>query len=103
MEYYTNFDLKVFEKNSNSSEPSLNYEKIISDFVGYNPFIDSCKWDNFRNDMKEISNTYKDVLFQISGVGDDVGDIWKSYFQNGKNQYCKAKITFDDFDESKLY
>ena len=66
------------------------------------PFEESNRWYSYKKDMKEFSLKYPDVLFKLSGEGEDSEDIWIKYFKNGKMQECKAKITFDDFDESKL-
>ena len=52
--------------------------------------------------MREISRKYKDVLFKLSGEGEETGDLWVKYFKNGKMQHCEARIEFDPFDEKKM-
>lgn len=52
--------------------------------------------------MKVISTKYPDILFEVTGEGEETGDLWKAYFKNGKMQYCKGKVVYDDFDEYKL-
>lgn len=60
------------------------------------------KWYEHEKDILAISRRFPKILFILEGEGEDSGDIWKKYFKNGKIQVCKAKITFDEFDESKL-
>ncbi|MGG1641835.1 hypothetical protein ACIFQM_11175 [Paenibacillus sp. NRS-1782] len=63
---------------------------------------DSCKWYEHEADMRVFSKRFPDVLFQLSGDGEEAGDIWRKYFRNGKMQNCPGQITFEPFDESKL-
>ena len=60
------------------------------------------KWYSCQDDMIQISQQYPDVLFTLSGVGDDPNDQWIEYYQNGKSQYCHAKITFEPYDVNKM-
>lgn len=82
--------------------PLVDHVEGITQVVGYNPFTDQTKWYDHEKDMKTYSQKYPEVLFILSGEGEESGDIWRKYFKNGRVQTCKAKITFDEFDESKL-
>lgn len=63
---------------------------------------DSCKWYRHEIDMKAFSTLFPNLIFRLTGEGEDPGDIWKKYFKDGKVQVCHAKITYDPFDEGKL-
>jgi len=63
---------------------------------------DSSKWYDHEKDMKEISKRHPEVLFTLSGVGEEPGDIWRAYHKNGKVQECRAMIVFDTYNEDKL-
>ena len=52
--------------------------------------------------MREVSKKHSNVLFQITGEGEDNGDLWKAYFRGGKMQMCVAKIVYDIFDQTLL-
>ena len=54
--------------------------------------------------MISISKKFPEVLFTLSGEGEESGDIWMKYFKNGKVQNANTKVTIshDPFDESKL-
>jgi hypothetical protein len=77
-------------------------EEKVSKQIGYNPFDDSCKWYDHESDMALFSKKYPESLFVLKGEGEESGDIWIKYFLNGKMQRAEAKITFEEFDESKL-
>jgi hypothetical protein len=77
-------------------------EQLIKGIIGFNPFEESCKWYDYEKDMKAVSKKYPTTIFILEGEGEESGDIWKAYFLDGKMQKCKAKIIFDEFDESKL-
>lgn len=63
---------------------------------------DKTKWYEHEEDMLKISNSFPTVLFKLKGEGEESGDLWIKYFKDGKVQRCMAKITFDEFDESKM-
>lgn len=60
------------------------------------------KWYEYEEDMREISWAFPGWLFEIEGHGQELKDIWKTYFLDGKAQHAQGRIIFDEFDESKL-
>jgi len=63
---------------------------------------DNTKWYNHEDDLVKFSQKYPSIIFTLSGVGEEPGDVWEKYFKNGKKQIAKATIMIDPFDESKL-
>ena len=61
-----------------------------------------CKWYAHEEDMRQLSRRFPDLLFTLSGKGEENEDIWVKYFKAGRMQVSHAKITFDEFDEHKL-
>jgi len=98
MGYYTKFDLYIPNQDLNVNKCM----KTILNDLGFDPFSEPVKWYSYRSDMIKFSSKYPDVLFELYGVGEEEGDIWKEYYYNGKFQFAKAIITYDEFDESKL-
>lgn len=109
MGYYTKYELSTFyskDKKSYTPIEELRAENICarSAFSEDGDFKEELKWYDHENDLKEFSSRpkYKDVLFALSGIGENEGDIWIKYFKNGKMQVCEAEIVYPSFDESKL-
>lgn len=61
-----------------------------------------CKWYDWKQDMKAISIKYPEVLFTLTGEGEEPGDMWIAYFKHGKMQVCPAQITYPEFNEEEL-
>lgn len=97
MGYYTRFELSI-----KSGDRQTDFEEIVSKYVDFNPFDETCKWYDCEKDMREISKLYPETVFQLEGEGEESGDIWKAYFKNGLMQKSEAIITFEEFDENKL-
>lgn len=98
MGYYTRHELTII-----SGDNSIDHEKQISETTNYdNCFDHEIKWYEHEKDMKAYSLKYPNTVFCLEGEGEESGDVWKKYFKNGKSLYAKAKMIFEEFDESKL-
>lgn len=95
-------DPKVYEEIETASE-SFNdwYGGGTIKSVLYDD-ADSMKWYGWEEDMREFSKLFPDIVFVLEGEGEESGDIWCSYFKDGKNQYCQARIVVDEFDHDML-
>lgn len=111
MGYYTRHELEIKENRSNLSYDEVlkqTVEKldelgVINYALDYDlaPYND-VKWYEHKRDMKQLSLEVKDVLFELSGEGEETGDAWKEYWINGKYQRCQAELVYPKFDEGKL-
>jgi hypothetical protein len=97
MGYYTNYSLSV-DKDEDF------HKENIRQLSGYGGLFDGdgCKWYDHEMDMRRYSKEHPQILFTLSGEGEESPDIWKKYFKNGKMQVAKANIQFDAFDPKKL-
>jgi hypothetical protein len=77
--------------NDTSDHPPLYFDDILEE---------SMKWYECSADMKRISKMYPDYTFLLEGEGEDSGDMWREFFKNGMSKRIKARVVFDDFDES---
>jgi len=60
------------------------------------------KWYEWKEDMKRLSSISNNIVWIVSGEGEESGDMWKAYFKGGKVQEARAVVTYDDYDEGKL-
>lgn len=86
---------------TNYGENTITKDTVVNE-LGFDPFIDSCKWYNHDEDMRRISKIHPDVLYILGGFGEDPGDRWLKYYMNGKSQVEKIEMKFESFDETKL-
>lgn len=101
MGYYTRFSLEIISGDDHATD----WEKEISlntSYAGGNLFTGEYKWYSHTSDMIDFSKKHPNMVFCVSGEGEDSGDIWKEYHKNGKVQLCPGRITYDEYDPSKL-
>ena len=97
MGYYTEYTLDFEDINE-----YYFYESELRKITGFNPLETETKWNNWEGDMKELSNKYPKTLFKLEAFTRETGNKTKVYFKGGKMQICKAKITFEYYNEDKL-
>lgn len=119
MGYYTDYTLSVHSAKRDaagavmiSDEIPSDLERQIENEIGkMNVFQDgnvqdayyaNAKWYDHEDDMRLLSAKFPDVVFWLSGSGDDCDDLWQKFFVGGRMQTCYAQIVYDDFDPSKL-
>ena len=114
MGYYTSFNLTISQLDSKpfpeSDRKLLSKElermnvfelgdfdnPFLSDFDAYN------KWYECEEDMRLLSSKFPTLLFILNGHGEDSEDIWVAYFVDGREQFAKAQIVYEEFNRSKL-
>jgi len=109
MGYYTQYSLEVRNIKKNEVEDldnELNTRGLIN-YVFYDKYYDEAykqleyssyeeqKWYDCEKDMIEISKKFPDAIFQLSGEGEEWGDLWRRYFANGIVEYCDGQIVYE--------
>lgn len=121
MGYYTRYKLSTIDNKHKASDIAYYMKKEAHKAEKYYPLehcfdkylfeekiidfemcSDECKWYEHHEEMIELSNHFTETIFCLYGNGEENGDTWYRYYKNGKSQYCPAKITYDEYDESKL-
>lgn len=101
MGYYTRYALKCSDK-ALIKELIKENENAACAFSASGSPCEEIKWYEHEEELREFSKRYPDVLFTLKGEGEEQGDLWIKYFQNGKMQLAAAKIAFARFDKKKL-
>ena len=104
MGYYTKFDLTMYPRQDEKKELEILREiaaKIysysseeISDSTAEWCLSDHMKWYDNYDDMIEISKKFPDITFVLEGEGEEAGDLWVKYFNNGEGEECYAEIVY---------
>lgn len=119
MGYYTQHNLKIHQiddnKINNDDVLRTQLEDEINQYISEHENMkyavgsitedwecDVTKWYNHKSDMKELSMQFPNVVFELEGIGDEVGDMWKEYYKDGLCQDCTAIITYPEYDPRKL-
>lgn len=119
MGYYTNHNLKIYQIDNEEIDNDESLKKKLEDEI--NKYIlndlnleyavgsitedwpcDVAKWYYHQEDMIELSRHFPDVVFELEGIGEETGDMWKEYYKNGLYQDCTAIITYPEYDPNKL-
>ena len=97
MGYYTDYYLKatpVSEEQYKSISALLKelrdvVEECFDNCVGYWENTQDTWYQSF-DDMVLVSRQFPEVLFALTGYGDDRDDQWIEYFKNGRVQHCSV-------------
>lgn len=105
MGYYTWYTLDILEDPDNQEdqfwEELDNLIGFAEDFKKYNS--SEAKWYYWERDMIEISKKFPNMLFLLSGEGEEPLDVWNCYFCNGKSHYREIQVSWESFDENGFY
>lgn len=103
MGYYTRYELEVMNgPNSLIEELIEEYSEASYSLTTYGECYDECKWYDHSKHMIEFSKKHPNVLFKLSGEGENNRDIWHKYYKNGLMQVCMAEITYPPFNSDLL-
>ncbi len=98
MGYYTRYRLTT--ENDGAVDPLLRDTRAkatLKQMSGYtwdgDDLDDEVKWYDWERHLSKTSETFPDVIFILSGEGEENGDIWKAYARNGDVEKFSADTT----------
>ena len=105
MGYYTDYDLQarpISAEQYESIDAALLLMNDRFERCGYENNVGSwCdnddRWYGHDEDMIEFSKQFPDVMFVLYGHGENRGDEWRRYYQNGKTMLTPSYITYRPF------
>lgn len=112
MGYYTYYSLEMHPSQEKDRENEIrrailskiyecDSEGVAEDEIEFF-LMDSLKWYNHEDDMKEISLAYPDIIFILHGEGEETGDVWKAYYSNGESEKVMVEFTFPEPTNAKF-
>jgi hypothetical protein len=94
MGYYTNYEIE--HDGGNKVDEYINNDNDYNYAIGESR--QSCKWYNHDKDMISLSKYFPEVTFILSGEGEEMPDLWKTKYKNGKLSHVEAIITYPKFE-----
>ena len=61
------------------------------------------KWYDHETDLENLTKKYPDLVIELEGDGEDVGDYWKKRFKNGICEYYPHYRLTTDAEETKAH
>lgn len=117
MSYFTSYNITVCQTNPETHEmlplPALMRSNIFVPqdvikeienempglaFDGINEFNGFCKYRDWERTITELSKQHPDLMFIITGHGEDENDHWIAWVTAGLSQYETMRLTHNDFD-----
>lgn len=103
MGYYTNYDLVVMDRDRQIEQDSEVLEELaetLNVIVGGGFVVeggkqkaivnaDEMKWYEWEVDMLGLSHMYPALVFQLTGHGEESGDVWRAWFFDGECEFYK--------------
>jgi hypothetical protein len=108
MGYYTRFELSIsgqgpiYERLRDGADGLTfgEYDIKISRLI--NGDCDTMKWYGYNDDMLELSRDWPNVLFELTGEGEESGDLWRAFYRNGKFVKVEGVVAYDIPDLDKV-
>jgi hypothetical protein len=115
MGYYTRYELEITVYGRGYEADGKEIEKVIKALKAYpfengwaaddlvrlalNGYSEPTKGYEFASALTAVSASFPDLLFELQGQGENMGDVWVEYFRAGKWQ--KHTWQTPPLDESK--
>ena len=99
MGYMTYFELEVRGEPSDVAQLTANAQKYSDENVFWEVNLmfmrdqASWKWYSWEEDMIEFSSNYPNILFLLSGDGEDRGDVWFARIKDGECVVKRPTLT----------
>lgn len=106
MGYYTSYDLSI-NCNQDMAREIIEQFRVTNEDANYallssGDCQEPTKWYDHEKHLRELSLRYLGHVFTLECEGEEMPDLWREYYKDGKMHRCKAKITYDEFNEGLL-
>lgn len=121
MSYYTNYNIAICQTDPDTHEmlplpvpmrgnlfvPQDVITEIENEMPGLsfnntNEFHGYCKYRDWERIVTELSKQHPDLMFIVTGHGQDNNDHWITWVTAGLSQYEKMRLTHNPFNVESL-
>lgn len=121
MSYYTNYNIAICQTDPDTHEmlplpapmrgnmfvsqgiiTEIENEMPGLSFNGINEFNGYCKYRDWERVVTELSKQHPDLIFIVTGHGQDNNDHWIAWATAGLSQYESIQLTHNGFDVKNL-
>lgn len=95
-------DINEFIKNEKTKNDDFMYVFYDEDLEYNYDLYGEGKWYEFEDDMTKLSKAFPEVVFKLSGDGEETDDVWVTYYMGGKSQSAKRTVIVEEFNPNKL-
>ncbi len=97
MGYYTRYSLSCPEEDGDIEIAHISNIRYTWDEAKYaldedGDCADETKWYSHEDHLIEYSRAKPNILFTLTGIGEQPDDLWVKYFRSGRFQIAKSKI-----------
>jgi hypothetical protein len=102
MGYRTYFNLDIEPEPPDELLDTVIYDGFLTIEQLVNGETEDMKWYDYHEEMIELSLKYPEYVFTLDGQGEEPGDIWRSFYKNGKFHDWTLEYDLPNFDELQL-
>lgn len=95
-------EINEFIKNEQNKNDDFMYVFDGEDLDHNYEIYGEGKWYDFHEDMTKLSKAFPEVVFKLSGDGEETDDVWTTYYMGGKSQSAKRTVIVEEFNPNKL-
>jgi hypothetical protein len=94
MGYYTDYKLEY--KGDLDQETLITKLEEVSGYRWWDNYLTlpDVKWYEHDHHMEVISREYPDILFILTGEGEESGDVWRKYFKTVSRNMIELNFHF---------
>lgn len=83
---------KKFNEVTGAGEDTFSWDYDVWDSGDKYALMFQAKWYDWEEDICKLSMAYPDIVFEVSGDGEESEDFWKSVWKDGCYEYHAAEI-----------
>lgn len=116
MGYYTNYSLKIYNTDGGLETDDINCKKDAEEVIQYAEdynkdvvkfikkiknnedccygilYEECCKWYDYESELTDLSKSFPNLVFCLTGEGEEQGDVWTQYFYNGNSYQIRPEL-----------